>query len=227
MVVAAPNEYRAVCEGVGAPISASPPYWTLLRLTSAAEVVLSGVGKANASGASARCYDKMRHGGLLSFGIAGALPILGPSGRRLRLGEVVAARTSIFADEGMRTPGGFTDIAAMGFPPGGFSGCAMPVDTKMLDVLGGVSDAVGGVATVSTCSGTDEQAAEVARRTGAIAECMEGAAVALAGQRMGVASGEIRVISNTTGDRSSQSWDLGGAFARLGEVAAALMGRWE
>ncbi|MFM1833200.1 MAG: hypothetical protein RLZZ461_1516, partial [Planctomycetota bacterium] len=36
---------------------------------------------------------------------------------------------------------------------------------------------------------------------------------------------EIRVISNTTGDRERQVWRLDEAFARLAEVAASLVGR--
>lgn len=227
IVVAAPNEFQAICKGVGAPMPDAPPYWTPLPLTSAAEIVLSGVGKANAAGAAARSYDKMRHAGLLSLGIAGSLPIVGPHGRPLRLGEVVAAERCVFADEGVWTPEGFTDIAALGFPLGEFSGGAVPVDEKMLSELRRVSDVVGRVATVSSCSGTDKAAADMARRTGVIAEGMEGAAVALVGHRMGVPSGEVRVISNTTGNRATQTWDIRGAFARLGEVTRQLVGRAE
>lgn len=225
VVVAAPNEYQAIANALGAPIAQPLPYWTPQKLTSAADFVLSGVGKANAAGAASRCYDIMRHGALLSLGIGGKLPIDRPNGGAMQLGQVVAAEACVFADEGVETPSGYTDIAALGFPPGPFSGCALPVDPGLLGVLRQLSDAVGAVATVSTCSGTDARAIEVARRTGAIAECMEGAAVALAGVRMGVPVGELRVLSNTTGDRTSQRWDIPSAFVRLGEVTRLLVGR--
>jgi nucleoside phosphorylase len=81
---------------------------------------------------------------------------------------------------------------------------------------------VGGVATVSTCSGTDVLAARVCERTGAVAEAMEGAAVALVGARLGVAAGEVRVISNTTGERSRQVWDLPTALRGVERFAARL-----
>jgi futalosine hydrolase len=51
---------------------------------------------------------------------------------------------------------------------------------------------------------------------------MEGAAVALAAVRLGLAFGELRVISNTTGDRARQQWDLKGALARLTDVIGRL-----
>jgi futalosine hydrolase len=55
---------------------------------------------------------------------------------------------------------------------------------------------------------------------------MEGAAVVHAARRLGVSAIELRVISNTTGDRDNQEWDLAGAMAALGrsvgEAIAAL-----
>lgn len=224
LVVAAPNEFRAIHEGVGAPSPHHPPYWTPLPLTSAAEIVLTGVGKANAAGASAYAYDPMRHGALLSFGIAGILPNDAPQKRPVAIGDAVAATSCVFADEGVLTPEGFTEIDALGFPLGSFSGSSFPVDPSLFKCLRQVSDAEGGVATVSSCSGTDVDAAEVARRTGALAECMEGAAVALVGHRLGIPTGELRVLSNTTGNRATQKWDIPRAFARLGEVTRRLVG---
>lgn len=82
---------------------------------------------------------------------------------------------------------------------------------------------VGRIATVSTCAGTDGRAATVARRTGAIAEAMEGAAVAQVASRLGVTFSEVRVISNTTGDRGHQRWDMRGALEALSRVAVAMV----
>ncbi|HCT45637.1 MAG TPA: hypothetical protein DF699_10535 [Phycisphaerales bacterium] len=86
----------------------------------------------------------------------------------------------------------------------------------------------GPIATVSWCSGSDACAQGVVERTGAICEAMEGAAVALAARRIdpGIATAELRVISNTTGDRSSQRWALDDSLrslrAVLGRIAQAL-----
>jgi futalosine hydrolase len=76
---------------------------------------------------------------------------------------------------------------------------------------------VSAIATVSTCSGTDAAATEIAHRTGAAAEAMEGAAVGLVAFRHKVAFAEVRVISNTTGDRSRQVWALEESLAELGK----------
>jgi futalosine hydrolase len=62
-------------------------------------------------------------------------------------------------------------------------------------------------------------------RTGAVAEAMEGAAVALVAHRLRIPMAEVRVVSNTTGSRPRQVWDLKGALARLSDLAAALRDR--
>ncbi|MCH7864601.1 MAG: futalosine hydrolase, partial [Proteobacteria bacterium] len=58
-----------------------------------------------------------------------------------------------------------------------------------------------------------------ARRTGALCEAMEGAAVVHAARRKRVPGIELRSISNTTGDRSSQQWDLKRGLSALGIAA--------
>jgi futalosine hydrolase len=134
----------------------------------------------------------------------------------------VAATSCVFADEGVETPDGFLDCAAMGFPLGPFPGSAVPVDAGLLARLAPLGDATGPIATVSTCSGTDARARWVRERTGALAESMEGAAIALVGVRLGVPAAELRVISNTTGDRAAQTWDMDGALHRLKNVIGRL-----
>ena len=78
-------------------------------------------------------------------------------------------------------------------------------------------------ATVATCSGSDLQADLVARRTSAVAEAMEGAAVVHAARRLGVPAIEVRAISNTTGDRDQQQWNIGKALAALGDAVPAII----
>src|SRR5262249_12942439 len=113
----------------------------------------------------------------------------------------------------------------MGFPLVS-SGVAVPVSDSMLDWLQtSLSPAhphTGGIATVSTCSGTDAFATDVRDRTGAIAECMEGAAVGLVAERLGIPVGEVSIISNTTGDRNRQVWDLQKALHGLSRVIRML-----
>ena len=109
----------------------------------------------------------------------------------------------------------------MGFALGDFPGNAVPVDEALLDMAGAVFR-IGPIATVATCSGTDEAADAIARRTGALAEAMEGAAVVHAARRLRVPALEVRAISNTTGDRDRQVWDLAGGLAALGAAVREL-----
>lgn len=192
------------------------PPWTLARLDDRTDLVITGIGKANAAGAVARVMDPARHAGVVSFGICGSL---GEAG--VGLGEVVAATGCIFADDGILTPAGFSDCAAMGFPLGDFAGPAVPVHSDWLAELVAAGAKPGPIATVSTCSGTDALAHEVHQRTGAIAEAMEGAAVALVAHRLAMPAAEVRAVSNTTGDRAHQRWDLHAALDAL----TALLGR--
>ncbi len=177
---------------------------------------MTGISKANAAGAVARVIDPREHGAVLSLGVAGALP-----GSDLNIADVVLSELSVFADEGLQVPEGFRDCAAMGYPLGPGGGSSAPMDGELLQALRPLADAAGPIATVSTCSGTDERARSVRGRTRAVAEAMEGAAVGLVAERVAVRFGEVRVISNTTGDRDRQVWDLPRAL----EALTRLIGR--
>ncbi len=212
VAVAAPAEARAVFAGLGCS-PASQAAWTLIRATPHADVVITGVGKANAAGAVARTLDPARHAIVLSVGVAGTYG-------QVPLGAVVAADSCIFADEGVQTPDTFQDIASLGFAPAP-TGQFIPTSTVLLETLRTFA-AVGPIATVSTCSGTDALASSIAARSGAIAEAMEGAAVALVAHHLGVPMGELRVISNTTGNRAAQQWRLQDALVTLQRVIGEL-----
>ncbi len=214
IAVAAPKELEAVLDGLGY-IDQRPGLWQCVCVSPTMNLVYTGVGKANAAGAVARVFDPDRHRGVLSVGIAGAMP-----GSDCQLGDVVCASSSIFADEGVETPDGFESCAQMGFSAFENSSDAITHDRCVLDWLVPYRDHVGPIACVSVCSGTDRLAEVLVSRTGAIAEAMEGAAVALAAHRVdcSVLTGEVRVISNTVGDRGHQHWDLEGALGKLGEI---------
>lgn len=194
--------------------------WREIDLSPHASLVITGVGKANAAAAVARILDPARHAGVISLGIAGALPHSG-----LALAEIVHATSCVFADEGVRTPDRFIELPELGFPLGDFSGSGVPTDqhwrAALLHATGGRE---GPIATVSTCSGTDAQANEIAQRTGCIAEGMEGAAVALVATRLGIPCAEVRVISNTTGDRAKQRWEIVPALKTLAGVIGFIAG---
>ena len=203
------------------PDAPRPGVWQIEAADSGFDLIETGVGKSQAAAATARVFDTARHAGVLSLGVGGALP-----GSGLEIGGAVLGTASLFADEGGITPDGFTPIERMGFPAGRFGEGGAAVHAGWQGVIGRLTDSAGPIATVSTCSGTDERADEIARRTGAVAEAMEGAAVAaaLAGLADPMpAFAEIRVISNTTGDRGRQRWDLPAALDRLESLTAEIV----
>ncbi len=222
LVVAADIEADAILGEIGHADSAIEP-WRMTPICDRFDLILTGVGKANAAGAVARSLDPARHAVVLNVGIAGALP-----GSDLKPGDALVADVSVFADEGVATPAGFSDLAAMGFPIGPDLGVGARGSRELISVITPLCDAAGRIATVSTCSGTDALAREVAARAGAIAEAMEGAAVGLAVARVAaleraeIGFAEIRAISNTTGDRDRQIWDLSAALTRLRQIVRKL-----
>ena len=175
-----------------------------------AKVIIAGVGRTNAAHATTK--EIVRNGpydAVLNAGVAGALP-----GSGLEIGDVLVSSACVYAEEGIITPHGFVDIESIGFALGDFAGNAVPVDEVLLEVLG-ARFRIGPIATVATCSGTDAAAASVASRTDALAEAMEGAAVVHVARRLYHSAIELRAISNQTGDRSNQQWNLDTAFEAL------------
>jgi futalosine hydrolase len=217
VAVAAPIELRAVLDALKTgPTTPLPPLWSLVEAAPQVDVLHTGVSKANAAGALARVLDPARHAAVVNLGIAGALPGAAP----LRVGETIVADRSDFADEGLLTPQGYRDIASIGFPltPSGVSHIAC--DPQLVELFRPHATRVGRIATVSLCSATDAQAQEIARRTDALAESMEGAAFALVAAQLGVAFVECRAISNLTGDRATQAWNIPAALQSLQALLA-------
>lgn len=201
--------------------------WRGREVSGRFDLVVTGVGKANAAAGTARALDVARHRGVISLGVSGALP-----GSGLAVGDVVDAERCVYGDEGSANPDRFLTIAEMGFGPladvcatgNGMDGMSVVARPLLLGRGDGLRVVRGAVATVSTCSGNDALAREVERRTGALAEDMESAAVGFTVARLapGVSFSAVRVVSNTTGDRMEQTWDLKRALERLAVVASVL-----
>ena len=183
------------------------------------EVAVSGVGRTNAAIATTQALiEQGSFDGVLSIGVAGSLPEVDPE---LKIGDVVVATESIYHEEGIHTPEGFGDMVELGFPLGSFEGNRIPADPGLLEHFGSLGRCAP-IATVAGCSGSDESAREVRVRTGAVAEAMEGAAVLHAAGVFGVPALELRVISNTTGKRAEQVWNLSHALKVLSDLAPLL-----
>lgn len=233
LVVAVPAELRGTAlAGSLEELERTSPSWPLVHVNGGVWATVSGVGRANAAAATALALARERFAAVINVGIAGSLP-----GSGLTIGQCVVATECVFFEEGMATSeaGGWRGMEALGFSlRGGRIGReqstanhnAIPTDAalgKTLLEICGRGAAGGTIATVACCSGTDAAAAEVVRRTGAMAEAMEGAAVALAATRMGVPVAEVRIISNTCGERAKQKWDLSTAFARLEDAVRGIV----
>jgi futalosine hydrolase len=176
-------------------------------------VVAGGIGRTNAAAATTSAVlSDGPFQWIINAGLAGALPESG-----LSIGDIVVAKKCVYFEEGLLTPDGFQNIEEMGFSLGNFLGNEVPVDSWMLERLSEIGK-VAPVATVATCSGTNEQAELVQKRTSCLCEAMEGAAVVHAANRLSAPAIEIRAISNTTGDRNNQEWDIKLALDNLGKA---------
>tara|TARA_R110002096_G_scaffold344921_7_gene538106 strand:- start:48981 stop:49682 length:702 start_codon:yes stop_codon:yes gene_type:complete len=219
LVAAAPKECDAVLEAFllkGSPIQLGQ----VIRLDDRFDLVRSGVGKSSAAASTARALTIQPYRSVISVGIAGSLP----SDEALGIGESITATRSVFSDEGIGAPDGFIPMSEIGFAP--FSCGEMGIDHNpdLVEFLASITDTTAIIATVSWCSGDDGCADGVVSRTGAVAEAMEGASVALAAQIVdpAIRTGELRVISNTTGNRAKQVWDLGASLTTLTRVIGSL-----
>lgn len=221
LVVAVDAEANAIRRGLGLA-EASHALWSRIELTDRLDLVVTGVGKSNAAGATGRSLDPIRHACAINLGVAGALPQ--GDADTLPLASTIAATRSTLADEGMLTPSGFQSLAQMGFAPiaNPHDGMSVHAHPPLVDALAPLVDATGPVATVSTCAASDALARDVASRTGALAEAMEGAAAGTVALALGVPFLELRAISNTTGDRDRQTWNIRAAFDSLARLASSL-----
>lgn len=179
-------------------------------------LVVGGIGRTNAAAATTEALLKRGpFDAVISAGVAGALPE-----SSLTIGQTLVASACIYSEEGLVSSAGLCDMTALGLSLGDFEGNVVPVDDLLLEKLAECFR-IGPIATVAICSGTDEAARSVVRRTGALAEAMEGAAVVHAARRLHTPAIELRTISNSTGDRVSQTWDLDQALAELGQAVRA------
>jgi len=173
----------------------------------------SGVGKINAAAATATLIERHRPRLVINTGCAGAFP-----GSGLAVGNLAVASNEILGDEGVQTAEGWRDLRFMemaSFVRGKrayynelpLSKHAAEKAMQLADYYG-VLLMRGRFVTVSTCSGTRQRGETLARQFDAIAENMEGAAVAQVCIRSGVDCLEIRGISNLVTDRNMSDWNI-------------------
>lgn len=176
-------------------------------------VCAGGAGKANAAAATAVMIDRYQPQLVINTGCAGAY-----IGSGLVVGNLVVASEEVLADDGVVVEDGWKDLRYMNLPSvkqGGMccynmlplSRHAAEKAMQLADYYG-VYIMRGRFATVSTCSGTSLNGAELSHRWKALVESMEGAAVAQVCLRCGVDCLEIRGISNMVEERDLEKWDI-------------------
>lgn len=190
----------------------------------------TGIGKVNAAIAATLLMERYPPDLLVNTGCGGAFP-----GGGLGVGDLAIADSECFADEGVQAPEGWQGIELIGIPL--FEGRGERVFNRValdggraqetLSCAGahGFRAGVGPFLTVSTCSGTDLQAAELLRRFPGLCENMEGAAVAQVALIYGVPFLEVRGISNMVEDRDLARWDLKGAVKEVQRFLLASLGQ--
>jgi len=176
----------------------------------------TGLGKVNAAVNSAALVREFSPDILISTGCAGAYTASG-----LSVGDIAAASSEIYGDEGVLTPSGWQSLEYMGFPLAVAKGeryfNEIPLSPSMTEKAVALAETlgvplrVGKFVTVSTCSGTAARGADLSRRFGALCESMEGAAAAHVALVHGLDCLEIRGISNMVEDRDLSRWDIAGA----------------
>jgi len=181
-------------------------------------VVVGGVGPVAAAVSTMAALAAFPETSLVvSAGIAGGFR------GRIEEGEIAVANRVTFADLGARTDAGHLTLHEMGLRQ---DSSYVADDSDITNRLAHTSVRVvtGEILTLACMTGIDDDARWLAaRHPRAIAEAMEGFAVAAAAQRVGLPFAEIRAISNAIGKRDPTTWNMQSAFDALSQAFAKLV----
>lgn len=178
------------------------------------DVLAGGIGPAESAAATSIALADGGYDLVISAGIGGGFAPLG-------VGDLAVASTVAFADLGVETPSGFETLPSAT----AHYDVTPKLAVELADRTGGH---LGTIVTVATVTGTAATAeALLARYPDVVAESMEGAGVAAAAVRHGVAFAEIRAISNAVGPRDRAAWRVGDALAALGPAVRAAAQGWQ
>jgi futalosine hydrolase len=164
-----------------------------------------GVGLASAALALGVIIATISPVEIIMVGSAGALP-----GSGLEPGQLAVASSEVLAEFGVLSEAGIGNGEALGIPS---VSQEIFLDQEMAghlaDAAGSTSSVhVGRFLTVVGVSADRRLADTRAGRFSAIAENMEGFALALASERFRIKAGEIRGVSNIAGIRDKKTWNL-------------------
>lgn len=177
-------------------------------------LIISGIGKTNAASASTYILNKISPDLLILFGIAGAYPYSG-----LSIGDLVIAEKEFYGDEGIVMKDGFYGLDLIGIPVlkkgRRIIFNELPLNKALIRRVKKIIKQpvkAGNFITLSSITGTNDRAIQLARRFNALCENMEGAAVAQVCKIFKRDLIEIRGISNIVEDRDRSRWNIKAAI---------------
>ncbi len=181
-----------------------------------------GVGVAQAALSIGNLLSRYPIREALFIGSAGAFP-----GSGLQVGDLAVADSEAFAEFGVCVEKGIGDAGALDLE--GIQSLIpfdRPLGEALLKAAGKACRArSGALLTVAGVSPDPDLARNRALCFGAVAENMEGYALALAARSTGIRAGEIRGISNIAGMRDRGKWDLDLALGRCQEALLEYLGQ--
>jgi len=164
-----------------------------------------GIGVAAASLGLGLLHRELKGAEVIMVGSAGALP-----GSGLITGDLAVAEAEWLSELGLPTGPGTADARALGLP--GLEQSAR-FDARLTAAIRDAAERMakatfGPFLTVLSPSADLQQAGIRAAAFQAVAENMEGYALAAAARTLGCRAAEIRGVSNQAGDRDKHNWDL-------------------
>ncbi len=176
-------------------------------------LVITGIGKVNASHGATILTGEYRPSCVINFGIGGCYPASG-----LSIGDVAVASKEFYADEGVIMGDRFFSMEEAGmailqigrkryyneFHPGA---ALMRIFRKKVAGMP-INTGYGIFLTVSSVSGTIRRSEYLERSFGGVCENMEGAAVFHVAHMYKTACFEVRGISNIAGIRDKRKWNF-------------------
>ena len=185
------------------------------------DVLLShgGIGQVNMAIQLTRLLSEHKPQAVLLCGCGGSYP-----GSDLQIGSLALAKEEIFGDLGVATANRFIPLKQLDLPQNPQLAPTVqqsfPLNADLLSWAQEVlPDAVcGSFVSVNCCSGNAELSVVLQQRCDGICENMEGAAAAQVCTEFDIPLLELRGISNPTGTRDPQQWDItrGAEAAQLG-----------
>ena len=177
------------------------------------EVFLShgGIGQVNMAIQLTRLLSVHTPTAVLLCGCGGSYPDSG-----LQVGRLALAESETFGDLGVATTAGFIPLDQLKLPQNPQLAPTIqqsfPLASDWLNWARKIlPEAVcGAFVTVNCCSGNPDLSRKLQQRCGGICENMEGAAVAQVCAEFDIPLLELRGISNPTGTRDPQQWDIAG-----------------